>query len=267
MITFEQLKEFFPDTPTEKIFVQHMVKEYLQTIILGKLSKNAIAADMIFIGGTSLRFFYGLDRFSEDLDFDYTGNDRDDARPVFDDISKKLNQEGFNCFVEHNHKDTDNFCKIYFSNLSDHFPLPDKRKKIWIKIDIQKNFVSYKTERHFVNRFGLYYPISLPDKSILFSMKAIALTQRVKARDMYDFSFLSAIAKLDKDYISHELNRRGIHIKTIEDLKHLILSNEKTTDINEKMHEIRLFITNKENTSRVAYFYHYVQNMNFPSLV
>lgn len=263
MISFKQLQEHFPNTPKNKLFVQHMVKEYLQIIILGKLYKTATAPDIIFIGGTSLRFCYGLDRFSEDLDFDYMGNDREDLREIFDNITKQLKQDGLKCSIEHNYKDTDNYCKIYFSGLSDYFPLTDIRKKIWIKIDIQKNYTPYNLARHFVNRFGLYYPVNLPEIDILFSMKTLALTQRVKARDMYDFSFLQPNSKLNLNYIRCELLRKGMKINTTEDVKKLILSKEKNTDMNEKIHEISLFITNKENVSRVEYFFDFLRDLNF----
>ena len=263
MISFKQLQEHFPNTPKSKLFVQHMVKEYLQIIILGKLYKTTSAPDIVFIGDTSLRLCYGLDRFSEDLDFDYMGNDREDLREIFNNITKQLKLDGFNCSIEHNYKDTDNYCKIYFSGLSDYFPLTDTRKKIWIKIDIQKNYTPYNLARHFVNRFGLYYPVNLPEIDILFSMKAIALTQRVKARDMYDFSFLQSNSKLNLNYIRCELLRKGMKVNTIEDVKKLILSKEKNIDLKEKIHEISLLITNKENTSRVEYFFDFLRELNF----
>ena len=147
MITFDQLKKSFPNSPTSSLFIQHMVKEYLQTIVLGKLSKNSLWKDMNFIGGTSLRFFHHLDRFSEDLDFDYSGKDREDLRVVFDEIIKILKREGISAEIEHNFKNTDNFCKIHFTNLYDYFPLEDKRKKIWLKIDIQNNTTPFINNR------------------------------------------------------------------------------------------------------------------------
>ena len=263
MISFKQLQEHFPNTPKNKLFVQHMVKEYLQVIILGKIYKTSSAPDIVFIGGTSLRLCYGLDRFSEDLDFDYLGNDREDLREIFDNITKQLKQDGLKCSIEHNYKDTDNYCKIYFNGLSDYFPLIDTRKKLWVKIDIQKNYTSYNLARHFVNRFGLYYPVNLPEKNILFTMKSLALTQRVKARDMYDFSFLQPDSKLNLDYIRCELLRRGTEVNTTDDVKKLILSKEINTDIKEKIHEISLYITNKENVSRVEYFFDFLRDLNF----
>ena len=48
---------------------KNALKEILQEIILCGLSKGGFFNHAAFYGGTALRIFYGLDRFSEDLDF------------------------------------------------------------------------------------------------------------------------------------------------------------------------------------------------------
>ena len=47
---------------------KNALKEILQEIILCGLSKGGFFNHAAFYGGTALRIFYGLDRFSEDLD-------------------------------------------------------------------------------------------------------------------------------------------------------------------------------------------------------
>ena len=76
------------------LFAQHMIKEYLQTLVLGRISKEILPGNLTFIGGTSLRFCHGLDRFSEDLDFDFYGGDKEILREPFSDIIKKIIKEG-----------------------------------------------------------------------------------------------------------------------------------------------------------------------------
>jgi predicted nucleotidyltransferase component of viral defense system len=83
---------------------------------------------------------------------------------------------------------------------------------MWVKIDIQDNKTAFDKELHFVNRFGYYFPVYLPLKKILLSMKAIALTSRAKARDMYDFSYLIPQAKMDFNHVKNDLLKRGINI-------------------------------------------------------
>lgn len=71
MIQIEQIKNYFPAQIRENsIFDKHILKEYLQLMILDYLSSTPYIRKMTFIGGTNLRLVKGIDRFSEDLDFD-----------------------------------------------------------------------------------------------------------------------------------------------------------------------------------------------------
>ena len=48
---------------------ENAMKEIIQEIVLCGLSRAGFFDKAAFYGGTALRIFYGLDRFSEDLDF------------------------------------------------------------------------------------------------------------------------------------------------------------------------------------------------------
>ena len=48
---------------------KNAMKEIMQEIVLCGLSRAGFFKKAAFYGGTALRIFYGLDRFSEDLDF------------------------------------------------------------------------------------------------------------------------------------------------------------------------------------------------------
>lgn len=48
---------------------KNAMKEIMQEIVLCGLSRAGFFQKAAFYGGTALRIFYGLDRFSEDLDF------------------------------------------------------------------------------------------------------------------------------------------------------------------------------------------------------
>lgn len=67
---FQQIVEFAKEygvPPTKK---RGILREFLQTKILESMYQKRISSQIFFVGGTSLRFLRGLDRFSEDLDFD-----------------------------------------------------------------------------------------------------------------------------------------------------------------------------------------------------
>ena len=71
MIQPEQIKHFFPASIRENAsFQKYMIKEYIQLLILDFLSTTPFIRKIVFIGGTNLRLVKGIDRFSEDLDFD-----------------------------------------------------------------------------------------------------------------------------------------------------------------------------------------------------
>lgn len=71
MIELEQIKGYFPaELRVNTTFQKYMVKEYIQLMILDFLSTSPYIEKVVFIGGTNLRLVKGIDRFSEDLDFD-----------------------------------------------------------------------------------------------------------------------------------------------------------------------------------------------------
>ena len=65
-ITEQMLAQHESATLTDK---KNSIKEVVQEIILCGLSRTGFFQTAAFYGGTALRIFHGLDRFSEDLDF------------------------------------------------------------------------------------------------------------------------------------------------------------------------------------------------------
>ena len=62
----QMLKKYNPKSETEPI---NALKEIFQEIILLGLYRGGFFNKAAFYGGTSLRILYGLERFSENLDF------------------------------------------------------------------------------------------------------------------------------------------------------------------------------------------------------
>ena len=95
MIQIEFLKEFFPPAIRDQIpFQKLMMKEYIQLAILDFLSTTPHIRKIIFIGGTNLRLIKGIDRFSEDLDFDCKDFSREEFMEMTDDIVLFLKRSG-----------------------------------------------------------------------------------------------------------------------------------------------------------------------------
>ena len=91
MIQLELIKNYFPLEMRENaIFQKHILKEYLQLMILDFLSTTHFVRKITFIGGTNLRLVKGIDRFSEDLDFDCKDLTKEEFMGMTDSILQFL---------------------------------------------------------------------------------------------------------------------------------------------------------------------------------
>lgn len=68
----EWIAEYNPKNEEE---ILSALREIMQEITLAGLSRTDFYEKAAFYGGTALRIFYGLDRFSEDLDFSLLESD------------------------------------------------------------------------------------------------------------------------------------------------------------------------------------------------
>ena len=74
----------------------HALKEVIQEIILNSLAQTDFFENAAFYGGTALRIFHGLDRFSEDMDFTLIESQSDFSMdPYLFRIERDLNSYGF----------------------------------------------------------------------------------------------------------------------------------------------------------------------------
>ena len=70
----QMLSKYKTDNVSDK---KNAIKEVVQEIVLCGLSRGGFFKETAFYGGTALRIFYGLDRFSEDLDFSLIDSNKD----------------------------------------------------------------------------------------------------------------------------------------------------------------------------------------------
>lgn len=84
----KMMEEYNPQNVYEK---KNAIKEVMQEIILYGLSLAGFFKEAAFYGGTALRIFYGLDRFSEDLDFSLiTTNEKFSLDEYFSCLKKEV---------------------------------------------------------------------------------------------------------------------------------------------------------------------------------
>ena len=176
---------------------RNAIFEANQQVILAGLYNGGFFDVAAFYGGTCLRIFHGLQRFSEDMDFSLlTPNDKFDFTKYFQPIIDEFAIVGRE--VEIKKKDKKSFGKVESAFLKDNTDVydvsfqTDKSIKIKIEVDTQPP-LNFGTEQKLLLQPHSFMTrcFTLPD---LFAGKMHALVyrgwkNRVKGRDWYDFEW------------------------------------------------------------------------------
>lgn len=174
---------------------ENALKEIAQEIALLALSRAGFFAVAAFQGGTCLRIFHGLERFSEDLDFALDMPDKNFTWSKYiASMHEEFNAYGFTLEIKQPDR-LDNAIKMAFlktNSIGGILVIKDARTnkpKLNIKLEIDTNPpMGATTELKYLD-FPLPYSIKTHDMASLFAGKCHALLCRnyVKGRDWYDF--------------------------------------------------------------------------------
>ena len=94
---------------------KNAMKEIIQEIVLCGLSRAEFFRDAAFYGGTALRIFHGLERFSEDLDFSLkVPNPTFSLEKYFPVLEKEIRAFGLNLRIEERRKTTQSHIRSAF---------------------------------------------------------------------------------------------------------------------------------------------------------
>ncbi len=247
---------------------KNAIKEIVQEIVLCGLSRGGFFKEAAFYGGTALRIFYGLDRFSEDLDFSLvTQNPNFDLTKYFPYIENETKSLGLDFTAIEKTKSFDSNIKSAFlkGNTKEHilcfyensedakFINKDETIRIKFEVDVYSPIgATYET------KFGLLpspYQVKLYDLSSLFAGKIHACLcrnwkSRVKGRDFYDYVFFLSIgakvnlknlkAKLiQSNYISEDYDLN------LDNLKKLLNKRFENLNIEQAKQDVLPFIKDK----------------------
>lgn len=219
----QMLGNYKTDTMEEK---KNALKEVVQEVALCGLSRAGFFKHAAFYGGTALRIFYGLDRFSEDLDFSLVAPVTDfQLNRYFSGLESELASLGLRFSIEEKQKNADSAIKSAFlkGNTKEHilniYDVQNIRinpdEVIKIKFEIDTNPPAYA---QFENKYRLLptpYQVKLYDIPSLFAGKLHAVIcrawkSRVKGRDLYDFVFyLAKQAKVNLPHLRARLVDSG----------------------------------------------------------
>ena len=193
----EMVATLNPQSLSEKTNAQH---EVMQQIALSGLQRGGFFEHAAFYGGTCLRIFHNLHRFSEDMDFTLTEKDPHiHLEDYFPQIIEAFKLTGREVIIKKKEKKT--FGKVESAFLKDNTDVYDisfrteKSVKIKIELDIDPP-LGFETEQKILFRPFTFIVrcVTLP---YLFAGKMHALVfrnwqTRVKGRDWYDFEWYVA---------------------------------------------------------------------------
>lgn len=243
------------------------IKEVVQEIVLCGLSRANFFKTAAFYGGTALHIFYGLDRFSEDLDFSLKTSDPSfDFSEYLPILEKEIRSYGLNFKIELKEKSVDSCIKSAFlkGNTKEHMLMlyADEQlarsigssELIKVKFEVDTNPPDGATFETKYRLLPIPYEITLYDMSSLFAGKIHAVIcrawkNRVKGRDLYDYVFyLARGTAVNLVHLNARLVQSG-HIPTekkikLEDVKDMLRTRFANIDYTQAKQDVIPFIKN-----------------------
>lgn len=247
---------------------KNAIKEIVQEIVLCGLSRGGFFKEAAFYGGTALRIFYGLDRFSEDLDFSLLSKNPDfDLTKFFPYIENETRSIGLNFSVKEKEKSFDSnimsaFLKgntkehiMYFYENNEDTKFINKEEMIKIKLEVDINPPMGATYDTKVGLLPSPYQVKIYDLQSLFAGKIHACLcrnwqSRVKGRDFYDYVFFLSIgAKVNMQNLKAKLVQSEYidekYDLTIENLKSMLNERFESLNFNSVKEDVLPFIRDK----------------------
>lgn len=196
--------------------IRQLEKDYILQLLLYEIS-NEFSNDLIFKGGTALKYFYNLNRFSEDLDFSFVQNiNNKNINEEINKVFKNFNQQYQ--ILEKESRANKQGNKIIGLNYEMRIKGPLNRRLNHlenVKIDISfRNDILHKSELKY---FSPLYPdipafsLQVMDIKEILAEKVAAVIERTKMRDIYDIYYLLIIKKVEynEKLIKEKMQKRN----------------------------------------------------------
>ena len=258
----EMLKSYQVDNIYDR---KNAMKEIMQEIVLCGLSRAGFFKEAAFYGGTALRIFYGLDRFSEDLDFSLEQINLDfDLCSYFPVLEKEVKAFGLNVEIQEKQKTKDSNIRSAFlkGNTKEHLLLfyadervvgsVAKNEVVKIKFEVDTNPPAFATYEHKYRLLPVPYEIRLYDMPSLFAEKIHAVIcrgwqSRIKGRDLYDYIFyLSKAVTVNQKHLRARLIDSGYISEnqecTLEEIKTMLKNRFDSIDFLQARKDVEPFI-------------------------
>ncbi len=177
-----------------------------------------------YTAGQLWRIFYGLDRFSEDLDFSLeTGKLDFDLASYFPVLEKEVRSFGLNVEIQEKKKTKESTIRSAFlkGSTKEHLLLfyadekaadnVSRNEAVRIKLEVEVDPPAFATFEHKYRLLPVPYEVKMYDMPSLFAGKIHAVIcrawqSRIKGRDLYDYIFyLSRGAAVNQKYLRERL--------------------------------------------------------------
>ena len=244
---------------------QQAIREITQEVVLAALGRGDFFKHALFQGGTCLRIFYGLNRFSEDMDFILRHPAVDfQLKSHLSNLTDELSAYGYNIEITDRNK-ADSAVKSAFlkdNSLGKVINLQQRNQigqtaKIRIKLEVDTNPPTGSGHELKYLDFPFVSTVTVQDRPSLLAGKLHAILCRgyVKGRDWYDFIWYSSQnIGINYKFLSSAINQHGpwqnqnIKIDNswiVTELQHKIVS----LDWNQAKDDVRRFIRAEEQPS------------------
>lgn len=255
----QMLKKYNPQSETELI---NALKEIFQEITLLGLYRGGFFDKAAFYGGTSLRILYGLERFSEDLDFSLLEKNKDfNIEKYFPSIVQEFEALGIEISLNKKSKSSEtNIESAFLKNDTSIHTLDIETngledvhsgRKLKIKLEVDTNPpLKFQTESK-----TLLLPVTFNVRSMtlpnLYAGKMHALLfrswkTRVKGRDWFDFEwYVKNNIPLNLEHLCERMKESGNFEKDVltrQEFQEILHVKIETLDVEQAINEVKVFV-------------------------
>lgn len=258
MDVIDQMLDRYPRRTDAEI--SHAMREVMQEIALAGLYRGGFFEKAAFYGGTCLRIFYGLPRFSEDLDFSLLTPDKDFSfAPYLKTLKNEFASLGFEVDVSEKRKTAaTDIASAFLKKTSSVYDLTvqgGRALKIKFEVDTDPPLGFSTEQKLLLQPFSFYAQcFDLPD---LFAGKMHALLfrqwkQRVKGRDWFDFEwYIKKGTPLNLEHLAIRARQSGHwqgETMNKEELNALLNKRIALLDVDSAREDVVRFLQNPAET-------------------
>lgn len=233
-------------------FKKLALAEFLQHLILQSLYKQNAFKNLTFTGGTALRLLYFSGRYSEDLDFSFTGKEILNLEKLINSLQRDLSLQDIKFEPYVKTEKTVFKAELRFPRILYEFDIsPLKDQKLTIKIEIDRTPPKGGEKEILLVTFPVSYSVSVFNLSSLFGTKlhAILFRKYTKGRDYYDLAwYLGKKIKPNFKVLNNGIKQtqKNPEIITEENFKEVLVNQLNSVSFKTIKDDVERFIINQE---------------------